>query len=189
MATMKTMTKEQYINPECEKFTISGVDYYVHPEFSPLGISMQAETINVRTGHIPKPTKVKKMSSGIVCAYRKQGNISMGVAISVRRMLAIAFIIAKEGCYTAGRKYGDDDSVTIDNTEWSSCRKESLISVNLVSVLDSRVLHSFPSLTSAEKFIQENQEWRFNFIKSIRVVLSSKRTLMSKCKNYQLISA
>ena len=175
------MAQTQYINPECEKFTISGVDYYVHPEFSPIGISMHAEVINVHSMRTPKLSANKTSLTKVVTVNKK--------TITVRRMLALAFVPAKEGCYIAGRKYGDDNSLTIDNTDWRNCRKESLISVNLISVIDNRVLHSFSSCNSAHKFVRDNSEWKMRFGTSVQPSLSRKGVLVSNCKNYRLVSA
>lgn len=179
------MTQTQYINPECEKFTISGVDYYVHPKFTPLGISMNAEVINVHSMLTPKLSSNKTSLTKVV-TVRRQGSTK---TITVRRMLALAFVPAKEGCYIAGRKYGDDSSLTIDNTDWRNCRKESLISVNLISVIDNRVLHSFLSVLSASKFVRDNSEWKMRFGTSVQPSLSRKGVLVSNCKNYRLASA
>lgn len=182
------MTQTQYINPECEKFTISGVDYYVHPEFSPLGISMGADVINVRTKNVPKQSINKTTKSKIVGGYRP--DVKKTVVFAIRRMLALAFILAKEGCYVAGRKYGDEDAVTIDNTEWRSGRKESTISVSLVCCIsDNLLLYTFPTRISAHKFVQENSEWKQRFGAWVQRGLSRKGTLVSKCGAYQLISA
>lgn len=180
------MTKEQYINPECEKFTISGVDYYVHPKFTPLGISMNAEVVNVRTLHVPKQTARPDFTVqvGVYIPSTKKTN-----TFTLRLMLALAFLPIKEGCSVARRKYSDDDSYTIDNTEWCNEKNENSSNVVLMSVADRKVLWDFSSRASAHRFIQENDEWKIKFSSAVQVELSRKKLMTSKCGAYQLISA
>lgn len=109
------MTKEQYINPECEKFTISGVDYYTHPSFYPIGVSMDAKVINVKTLNFKKLTAPKYAIT--VKKYIGQHTFSL------LRLLAIVFVPNTEGFKRAERKFSGNAEVSIENIVWT--RRES----------------------------------------------------------------
>lgn len=172
------MTKIQYINPECEKFTISGVDYYVHPEFTPLGVSMDGRVSNVKT----MKAHTVNVKTNVVCCRNK-----VTQTIKVRRMLALAFVPIEEGRRYAGRKFGDETCLTIENTEWRTSRHETLYSTNLVQVENGSVLKSFESMKAATKFVSE--ESGYEFIRSVKKKLAATGRVVSVCGKFALVSA
>lgn len=163
------MTKEQYINPECEKFTISGVDYYVHPKMAPFGVSVDAEFINTRTKKFLKLSVQQK-----------------------RRTLAFTFVPNPNNYNYAGPKFGEDESISIANTEWSRSSHKNVRSVGLYIGDSTHPVQLFKCLTDAARFVVKTTPYDDVFSKSghsIVTALQSKGLLISSCGTYQLLAA
>lgn len=173
------MTKEQYINPECEKFTLSGVDYYVHPEFTPIGISMDAKLINIKTLHVPKIYGHNQININKYIGGKRTNK-----GITLRRMLALAFVPAVEGCSVPGRKFAEDESFSIENTAWRTSYKEE-VHITLLKTTDTNeIVKVFESNKEAYRFVWSNAE--YNFVKRH---LLHKTDMVSKCGKFVLVSA
>lgn len=164
------MTKEQYVNPECEKFNISGVDYYVHPKTAPYGASVCAQV-----------------------ASRKSGKILKVLPSIARRVIAYAFIPNPNNYKFTGPKFGGDESVSLDNTEWSSSTHRTVRSVGLYFEESLQPIKLFKSVTDATKYVRETQPYTELFGKwcdlSMLNTLSTKGVLQSSCGSYQLLAA
>lgn len=164
------MTQTQYINPECTRFNISGVDYYVHPKSFPFGVSMDAKFINVETNNVQTPSKTMKQVG----------------KISARRLIALAFIPNPNEYFRSGRKFGDDNSLSIENTEWTNRRNERRVTTLLTNVETNEILATFDTYSAAIKFVNTDPNYLFT---NNHHALSSKKYFMSKCGTFALVSA
>lgn len=163
------MTKEQYISPECHKFTVEDMDYYVHAKMAPYGASLDYKFINTRT------QKFVKLS------IQQQ-----------RSALALAFVPNPNNYKYAGPRYGGDDSVSVENTEWSRSTHKNVRSVGLYIGESLSPLELFKCVTDAARFVLDTKPYCDGFTKSgssIITILTTCGSLVSSCGTYQLLSA